>query len=359
MDEAKDEMQVDAWMTKYRPRSLDSVVGQDYAVNQVRGMIKRKKIEQVMLITGPSGLGKSTLSNIIAYEINQLKYGTPCNDIQEFNMGVDGGIDAVKKIIQSSLYMPSHNFRVFILDEVQKASQAAMSALLKPLEDTKTKKTVWIIVTNEPEKLLGTIRGRATTLNLEAIKPEIFVPRLKYICKKENIDYLDEKILLKIAQNAYGQPRSSIGLLKSVINAYEGSGSKDSKSALEDTLKSSFYNNASLAMKMLMYIYRGNGKAMIAQLQKVKSNEYITLVNYLLEHNLFVFGQRMGDKDWLNEDRKEFLATVKMDDQSPKKILTIHDELVKCKTQLATFMVPERHLLVASLGLLTLRMKKE
>ncbi len=78
------------WAEKYRPQSLNDVVGQDATVSMIRGFIRRKQVPSTILISGPTGLGKTTLAFIIAYAINELKYGASTMDIVDKNIGSEG-----------------------------------------------------------------------------------------------------------------------------------------------------------------------------------------------------------------------------------------------------------------------------
>ena len=69
---------------KYRPQTLDDVVGQQHVVSQLKGMFSKGKMPNSFLLTGPTGLGKTTLARIIARYINCEKPDTekhaPCGE---------------------------------------------------------------------------------------------------------------------------------------------------------------------------------------------------------------------------------------------------------------------------------------
>ena len=59
---------------KYRPKSLDDIIGQDHVTSILRSAVKQNKINHAYLFTGPRGTGKTSIARILAYAINQLDY---------------------------------------------------------------------------------------------------------------------------------------------------------------------------------------------------------------------------------------------------------------------------------------------
>ncbi len=119
---------------KYRPRTLDDLVGQDAVAIQVSGMVKKGRFPPTMGLFGESGGGKTTTARMIARYINCLsptENGAPCDacascmygdvhpDVHEINMANKRGIDDARSLIDSARSMPTvGNKRVFILDEM-------------------------------------------------------------------------------------------------------------------------------------------------------------------------------------------------------------------------------------------------
>ncbi|NCW50500.1 MAG: DNA polymerase III subunit gamma/tau, partial [Betaproteobacteria bacterium] len=55
---------------KYRPKNFDSLVGQDHVVRALTHALENKRLHHAYLFTGTRGVGKTTLSRILAKSLN-------------------------------------------------------------------------------------------------------------------------------------------------------------------------------------------------------------------------------------------------------------------------------------------------
>lgn len=136
-------MKSESLAVKYRPRTLEGLIGQDHIQNQIRGMFKAKRVNPTMMLFGPTGLGKTTTARLLAQMLNcedlDKKTLQPCGkcrncqykpenhpDVHEINMANETGVDNARTMIKQASGMPTMgNFRIFILDEFHKATPAA------------------------------------------------------------------------------------------------------------------------------------------------------------------------------------------------------------------------------------------
>lgn len=292
----------------------------------------------------------TTLARLIAYQINELKYGEPTGDIIELDMGNEGNKEDIKNIINLAQYKPMKNFKVFILDECHLITKQAASALLKPLEDPPPR-TVWICVTDQPEKVLPTIRGRSMIINLVQVPPEALAKRLKMICEKEKITFLNDKHLLTIAKNANAQPRAAIGLLQSVYYANKGSGDVNISEQLKTLLAET---NDSIAARFLVAIYKNKTRSIPVILKSITNKEYISIISIMLYHNQFLIERELGVNVWVNEIRRWLVEKTENSKIPIERMLKIHSGLVSVKKELGMFLVPEDHYILAEFSKLSL-----
>lgn len=151
--------------TKYRPQTLDDFI---YLSPQQHNLIHAwfNKIQShAYLLTGGSGLGKTTLAQIFARHVGALGDTLIEGlDYFEFNCAATGGKEDALDIIGLMQQPPTIDARVIVLDEAQKLSNAAQNALLKPLENLGDNNYV-IMCSTEPEKLIPALRTRCLALN--------------------------------------------------------------------------------------------------------------------------------------------------------------------------------------------------
>ena len=105
--------------TKYRPQTLDEVIGHEAAVARLKGQVKTGKLRSAYLFTGPSSVGKTTLARCLAAEINGKPVSQQVGDYRELNAGDQKSIEDMRELIRMSKFKPTGKKRVFMIDEAQ------------------------------------------------------------------------------------------------------------------------------------------------------------------------------------------------------------------------------------------------
>lgn len=221
---------------KYRSKSLSEIVGQNHVTAVLSRALKQGKVAHAYLLTGPRGIGKTSIARILAHEINQLPYTDEAThlDIIEIDAASNNGVDDVRDLREKVQLAPvSATKKVYIIDEVHMLSKPAFNALLKTLEEP-PEHVVFILATTNIEKLPDTIISRTQRFGLRSITTEDARTHLKMIADKEGIT-IDELSLEIIAQRGRGSFRDSISLLDQ-LSSLAGEKGGITKDLIEETL---------------------------------------------------------------------------------------------------------------------------
>jgi DNA polymerase-3 subunit gamma/tau len=199
---------------KYRSKSLDEVIGQTHVTDILKRAIKQGRVSHAYLLTGPRGVGKTSIARILAYEINHLPYDedTLNLDIIEIDAASNNGVEDVRDLREKAQIAPvSADKKIYIIDEVHMLSKPAFNALLKTLEEP-PEHVVFILATTDADKLPATIISRTQRFSFRAINKADATKHLRHIADNEKIKVTDEALEL-IAERGEGSFRDSISLL--------------------------------------------------------------------------------------------------------------------------------------------------
>ncbi len=204
---------------KYRSKSLAEVVGQGHVTSILARSLAAGKVAHAYLLTGPRGVGKTSIARILAHEINKLPYAdnTTNLDIIEIDAASNNSVEDVRDLREKVQIAPvSASKKIYIIDEVHMLSKAAFNALLKTLEEP-PEHAVFILATTDADKLPATIISRTQRFHFRAITPSDAVKHLRYIADAEGIK-IDDEALQLIATRGDGSFRDSISLLDQLSN---------------------------------------------------------------------------------------------------------------------------------------------
>jgi DNA polymerase III subunit gamma/tau len=196
---------------KHRPTEISQVIGNAEVLESIENALQ-KDFPHSILLTGPTGCGKTTTGRIIA---NRL--GAKGGDIIELDFASLRGIDSVRDIIHRSQFKPIEGkVKVWVIDEVHKATNDAQNAMLKILEDT-PKHVYFILCTTDPQKLIATIKGRCSIFEMRPLSDRQMMGLLRSIVKAEE-ESLVKVVYDQIIMDSQGHPRNAIQILEQVLN---------------------------------------------------------------------------------------------------------------------------------------------
>lgn len=261
---------------KYRPKNLDELDSEDVR-ESLKKIVKSGKIPHAFLFSGPKGIGKTSAARILAKIINCESKNPPCGkceqcvsiakgnnlDVIELDAASHRGIDDVRVLRDAVKLAPARaKKKIYIIDEAHMLTTEASNALLKTLEEP-PEHVVFILATTNPEKLIDTIRSRATNILFKKASAGELVRSLKRVVAGEKIK-IDDDALEVIARNSEGSFRDAIKTLEQATS--EG---KDlSKESLEEYL---FSKKAYDLEKFIKLLADKNTKDLIEEIAKFEA----------------------------------------------------------------------------------------
>lgn len=221
---------------KWRPKSFETLVGQDHVVRALTNALEQNRLHHAYLFTGTRGVGKTTLARILAKSLNcetgiTAKPCGVCNACTEIDKGrfvdlieVDAAsntqVDAMRDLLDNAQYAPTAGrFKVYIIDEVHMLSKSAFNAMLKTLEEPPAH-VKFILATTDPQKVPVTVLSRCLQFNLRQMAGTSIVSHLQNILTQENIAF-EATALHLISRAATGSMRDALSLTDQAI-AYGG-----------------------------------------------------------------------------------------------------------------------------------------
>lgn len=218
---------------KFRPQKFDEVVSQEFVTQTLRNAKLTGKTAHSYLLSGPRGVGKTTIARIFAKSLNCSNpvEGEPCNncencneitrgvhpDVFELDAASNRGIDDVRAIQDAAKYFPlKAKYKFFIIDEVHMLTLQAFNALLKILEEP-PEYLIFILATTNPEKIPATIISRCQRFALHRLKVKEISDKVKDIAKEESVS-IDEESLFLIAKLGDGALRDALGIFDMAVS---------------------------------------------------------------------------------------------------------------------------------------------
>ena len=204
---------------KYRSRSLSEIVGQPHITAILERAIANGTTAHAYLLTGPRGVGKTSIARILAHEINRLPYRDESIhlDIIEIDAASNNSVEDIRDLREKVQIAPvSAPKKIYIIDEVHMLSKSAFNALLKTLEEP-PEHAVFILATTDADKLPDTILSRVQRFNFRTISQDEVAAHLRTIADAEQIS-IDDDALQLIARYGQGSFRDSISLLDQMQN---------------------------------------------------------------------------------------------------------------------------------------------
>lgn len=241
----------------YRPNTMEEVVGQEQAVNQMLG-----DPAQSYILAGKSGSGKTTLARIKGKELN-----AEILEVDTTNIGKEEILGLKEATYSAPMF---NKYRMIILDEVHNLSKAAFDALLKVLEDG-PEHTIWVLCTTEVHKVPETIKNRSRVVTVRPIPKQTIRDYMQHVMVQEQVDVADG-VLDDIARFANGSMRLALTTLETFIET----GELDIPMTQQD------------AILLLKAVYQKDFKTIALMGDKLENQDIYELIKLISDYMIFI-----------------------------------------------------------------------
>ena len=262
---------------KYRPKNFSEMVGQSHVVQALGNALTTQRLHHAYLFTGTRGVGKTTISRILAKSLNCIGpdgqggiTATPCNvcqacldidtgrfvDYTELDAASNRGIDDMQTLLEQAVYKPVQGrFKVFMIDEVHMLTGPAFNTMLKTLEEP-PEYLKFVLATTDPQKVPATVLSRCLQFNLRPMAPETILEHLGHVLSIENVPS-EVQALRLLAHAARGSMRDALSLTDQAIAFGSGEVLQASVRLMLGSVDRSY------VFRLLDALARGDGKTVV------------------------------------------------------------------------------------------------
>lgn len=267
----------------YRPKTFKEVVGQDLAVAALKRIAHADGITvRSIFLHGSWGSGKSTSARILGRALNCTRFkelDDVCNECDhckdamtktsQLYMELDatsvGNVEAIRNLSERLSIAPNGR-RLVVFDECHAASNAALNALLKLVEDG-VPNTIFMFCSTED--ILPTIKSRSLCIDIGTIPLNVLSDRIREIAESRGTKISDQDLSV-LAMKSQGHMRDALQLLQLyelvgekglassyflfksfVLNSFSKAPKQDPKQILLEVLR---YPTADIKMSIGMFI---------------------------------------------------------------------------------------------------------
>jgi DNA polymerase-3 subunit gamma/tau len=273
---------------KYRPKNFSEMVGQSHVVQALSNALGTQRLHHAYLFTGTRGVGKTTVSRILAKSLNCTGpdglgdiTATPCGvcqacmdidsgrfvDYTELDAASNRGVDEIAQLLEQAVYKPViGRFKVFMIDEVHMLTNTAFNAMLKTLEEPPAY-LKFVLATTDPQKVPATVLSRCLQFNLRPMAPETILEHLVQVLAAESVP-AEPQALRLLARAARGSMRDALSLTDQAIAFGSGALAETGVRLMLGSVDRSY------VYQLLDALARGDGKSIIELCEVLRLNGF-------------------------------------------------------------------------------------
>ena len=269
---------------KYRPRHFGEMVGQPHVVQALGNALRSQRLHHAYLFTGTRGIGKTTISRILAKSLNCVGADgtggitdTPCGvchvcqqiddgrfaDYIELDAASNRGVDDIQSVLEQALYKPvDGRLKVLMVDEVHMLSSTAFNVMLKTLEEPPDY-LKFVLATTDPQKVPVTVLSRCLQFNLRPMPPATIAQHLQGLLQHEAVA-AEAGALVLLGRAARGSMRDALSLTDQAIAHGNG---ELTEAAVRDMLG---LVDETWGVQLLQALAAGDGAAVVQQVDTLR-----------------------------------------------------------------------------------------
>jgi DNA polymerase-3 subunit gamma/tau len=273
---------------KYRPKNFSEMVGQSHVVQALSNALGTQRLHHAYLFTGTRGVGKTTVSRILAKSLNCTGpdgqgdiTATPCGvcqacmdidsgrfvDYTELDAASNRGVDEIAQLLEQAVYKPViGRFKVFMIDEVHMLTNTAFNAMLKTLEEPPAY-LKFVLATTDPQKVPATVLSRCLQFNLRPMAPETILEHLVQVLAAESVP-AEPQALRLLARAARGSMRDALSLTDQAIAFGSGALAETGVRQMLGSVDRSY------VYQLLDALARGDGKSIVELCEVLRLNGF-------------------------------------------------------------------------------------
>jgi len=264
------------WIEKYRPQTFSEMKGQKDIVKRVKAFVEQKNMPHLMF-SGPAGVGKTTLSLIIARKLFGEEWR---NNFLELNASDERGIDIIRNKVKDfarTRAIGDVPFKIIYLDECDALTKEAQQALRRTMENY-TQTCRFILSCNYSSKIIEPIQSRCAIFRFKPLDKKDIESIVDRIAEQEKLK-IGENVVEALYQVSEGDCRKAENILQSsavldkhiteenIYSLASVARPKELKQALELATQNKFVE-ARNKMLEIMLTYGLSGLDMVKQIQK-------------------------------------------------------------------------------------------
>jgi replication factor C small subunit len=200
------------WTEKYRPTDFSEVVGQEEIVKRIKAFVEQKNMPH-MMFSGPAGVGKTTLSIIIAKKL----FGDDWrSNFLDLNASDERGIDVVRNKVKDfarTRAIGNVPFKIIYLDESDSLTREAQQALRRTMENY-AGTCRFILSNNYSSKIIEPIQSRCAIFRFKPLTEEQMLSVVDKLAKGEGLT-ISESAKKALIEASEGDVRQLENLIQS------------------------------------------------------------------------------------------------------------------------------------------------